>query len=252
MHEKLIVILIGMVGTSESIIKKLKDLDVRIKLIPVIDVDVDYNEVALIRRLFSSKFKPNLSVFTSKTAVKIVFNLIPEAWECAKSHAIAIGSGTASLLKTLNVQLVDLPTKHNSEGLIQLLKIFSRNNTIALYCSKEVNPILEEFIKKNFKNSYIFKLYGINESKNGVKYVSELIKSDPSKMYLIILTSFKIVQILPKIFHNLPLHNVIFSALSERIANEAKKLGFHISHLSNSDKIDDYYKSLREYVRTFK
>ncbi|MDW8044982.1 MAG: uroporphyrinogen-III synthase, partial [Nitrososphaerota archaeon] len=84
-------------------------------------------------------FKPDLSIFTSKTAVKVVFDLISEAWECARSYSIAIGFGTASLLKSLGVRSVDLPSKHNSEGLIQLLKGLSYKSIVVLYCSKNVN-----------------------------------------------------------------------------------------------------------------
>ncbi|MCX8191645.1 MAG: uroporphyrinogen-III synthase, partial [Nitrososphaerales archaeon] len=221
-----------------------------IKVIPIVRVCIDHNEIMLARKIFQSKFKPDLSIFTSKTAVKVVFDLISEAWECARSYSIAIGFGTASLLKSLGVRSVDLPNTHNSEGLIQLLKGLSYKSIVVLYCSKNVNPILEGFIKDKFENSHIFKLYSVEESMEGLERMIKLFKSDNSQTYLLILTSIKIVQTLSKALDHVQLNNVIFSALSKRIANEAERLGFHIPHLSDTGRIDDYYESLRGFIKS--
>ncbi|MCS7117135.1 MAG: hypothetical protein RMJ31_04340 [Nitrososphaerota archaeon] len=77
-----------------------------------------------------------------------------------------------------------------------------------------------------------------------------MFKSDNSQTYLLILTSIKIVQTLSKALDHVQLNNVIFSALSKRIASEAERLGFRISHLSDTGRIDDYYESLRGFIKS--
>ncbi|MEN2974848.1 MAG: uroporphyrinogen-III synthase [Candidatus Caldarchaeales archaeon] len=249
MVREIVVILPGTRKTSRNIKANIEDLSVDIKMIPIIDVKVDYGAVGEAYEKFSSESSIDLSIFTSKTAVRIVRELIPRAWRWAKVRSVAIGPGTASLLNSLGVENVDVPSEHSSNGLIEFLKGVPNNTSITLYCSMHVNPSLEEFVRSFFNHNYIFKLYSINKLIDRVDNIVKLVKSKPSKRFLVILTSLQILRILLEDGRLQHLKNVSFSAISRRIADEAERLGFPISHNPQKCRIDEYYADLRNYLK---
>lgn len=250
MVERIVVVFPGTPETSRNIAGYLRDLDIEIKIIPVIRVEVDWEEVERARKLFSSKIEIDLSIFTSKTAVRIVKSYIPEAWKHVEKRALAIGPGTASLLKSLEVNNVEISEKHSSIGLIEMISGKPHNTRVSLYCSKNVNKILEEFIAKNFIESQVFKLYNTIEQKKNIQKLVDLVESDSSSTFLIVVSSLQVLSILSKEEKLQLTQNIIYSAISRRIYEEAGKLNFKISHIPQTEKISEYYIILRKYIET--
>jgi len=248
MDRRLVVVLPGTRDTSRNIVKHLKDLDIEFMMIPVIDVEIDHAEVESARRAFSSGFTPDISVFTSKTAVKVVKKFIPEAWKHAEKRLLAIGPGTASLLKRLGAENVEVPEKHSSEGLINFLSNIMKNSSLALYCSKYVNLHLEEFIKENFDSFRIFKLYTIIEKEENLEKLIKHVKSCSGKFYIIIVTSLKILKILSE-EKLLSAQNIVYSVMSRRLLSEALKLNLPICHEFSASDLNLYYENLRSFIK---
>ncbi|MCS7126596.1 MAG: uroporphyrinogen-III synthase [Aigarchaeota archaeon] len=248
MTRDLVVILPGTVSTSRNIVKSLADLEVSIKIIPILKVKIDREVVKTANRVLSQITGIEYSVFTSKTAVEIVHDLIPIAWRYARIRSVAIGPGTASLLNSLGAESIDIPIKHSSEGLIEFLKRVPSSASVALYCSSFVDQSLEDFINHVFLQKYIFKLYNISGSRKSIDQIVELVESNPSKTFLIILTSLQILRILSEDGRLRSLSNVFFSTISKRISDEAVRLKFPISHSSQIDRIDEYYVELKKYI----
>ncbi len=249
MGREVVVILPGTVDTSMNIARYLSDLDIEIRIIPLIKIKIDWDEVESARKVFSLGFAPNVSVFTSKTAVKIVEKLIPEAWQYAVKHSLAIGPGTASLLKKLGVENTEHPTEHSSKGLVELLSRMSGESSLALYCSKHVSLRLKEFIEQNFESSIIFRLYTILGASKNIEQLINLIESYPMKTFVIIITCYSILRILAKTGKFSSPQNVVYSVLSSRLLEEASRLKFHIHHGFPVNSIETYYDNLRNYIR---
>jgi len=249
MDRRVVVVLPGTRDTSKNIIKYLRDLDVEFKIIPVINVKINYDEVESARRIFSLGFTPEVSVFTSKTAVKIVKKLLPEAWKHAKKHSLAIGPGTASLLRKLGILKVEYPEKHSSEGLIKYLVDLPYSTNLVVYCSSEVSFQFEKFIKDYFKQSYLWKLYSLSEKNTSVKKIVEFIRRDQYKRYIIVVTSLKILKIISRENELFTKHkNVFLSVISKRLISEALHLGLKVDHCPSINNIREYYIELRKYI----
>lgn len=249
MDRRIVVVLPGTRDTSKNITKYLRDLDVEFKIIPIIDVKIDYDEIESARRVFLSGFTPEISVFTSKTAVKTVKKLLPEAWKHAEKHSLAIGPGTASLLKKLGIVKVEYPEEHSSEGLVKYLVDLPYSTTLVVYCSSEVNFRFERFIRDYFKQSYLWKLYSLSEKNTSMKKIVEFIGRDHYKTYIIVVTSLKILQIISReneLFTKY--RNVFLSVISKRLINEALHLGLKVDHYSSINNIREYYIELRKYI----
>ena len=248
MDRRLVVVLPGTRDTSRNIVKHLRDLDIEFMIIPVIDVEIDHAEVESARRAFSSGFTPDISVFTSKTAVKIVRKIIPDAWKYAEMRSLAIGPGTASLLKRLGAENVEAPEKHSSEGLIEFLLKIQKNSSLSLYCSKHVNLQLEEFIKESFRSFHIFKLYTIRENRENLKKLIEHVDSFPGKLFIIVLTSLKVLKVLSD-GKLLSAQNIVYSVMSRRLLSEALKLNLPIYHGFSASDVNLYYENLRSLIK---
>ena len=230
MGKEVVVILPGTEDTSRNIARYLRDLDVEIRIIPLIKIRIDWGEVESARKVFSLGFAPSMSIFTSKTAVKIVKKLIPEAWRYAVEYSLAIGPGTASLLKKLGVENMKYPAEHSSKGLLELLSKMPNESSLALYCSKHVNLHLKEFIERNFESSIICRLYTILEAGKNIEQLVNLIESYPNKTFVIIITCYSILRILAKTEKFSSIRNVVYSVLGSRLLEEASRLKFHIHH----------------------
>ncbi len=249
MDRRPVVILPGTRDTSRNIIKYLRDLDIEFKIIPIINVMIDYDEVESVRKAFSSGFTPYISLFTSKTAVKIVKKFIPEAWKNAEKYSLAIGPGTASLLRRLGVVKIEYPREHSSEGLIKYLVDLPYLTALAVYCSSQVNSQLERFVKEYFKHSYLWKLYTLSDKNKSMKKIVEFIRRDQDKMYIIVVTSLKILKVLSReneLFTKY--RNVFLSVISKRLRDEAVNLGLKVDHYPSTNNITEYYIELRKYV----
>lgn len=249
MDRKIIVILPGTRDTSRNIARYLRGLDVEIKIMPVIDVKVNYDEVEQARRVFSSGFKPDISIFTSKTAVKIVKKLIPDAWKYAEKYSIAIGPGTANLLRRLGGKRIEYPEEHSSKGLIKHLADVPESITLAGYCSTDVNHLLEEFIVDYFKESYLWKLYSLSEKTVYVEKLIELVRKQIEKTFVIVVTSLKVLTVISGKSELLTKHgNVFFSVISRRLVEEASRLRLNVDHFSSTDNVREYYLELKRYI----
>lgn len=242
------VILPGTRGTSRNIAKYLGGLNVDVKMIPVIDIEIDYDEVESARKIVSSGLRPEISIFTSKTAVKIVRSLIPEAWRYAEKYSLAIGLGTYSLLRRLGAYKVELPEEQSSTGLIEFLSKMPRRCSLALYCSKHVNARLEGFIKENFDIFCINKLYTITENRGNVEKLIELVKASSEKTYLIVVTCLNILKIFSKEEELLSSRNIIYSVMSGRLLEEASRLKLPVHHSFSGTNVKLYYEDLSSYV----
>ncbi|MCF8884962.1 MAG: uroporphyrinogen-III synthase [Nitrososphaerota archaeon] len=249
MDRSIVVILPGTLDTSRNIVRYLRDLDIEIKMIPILRVKINRDEIKAAQKIFSSGFTPDVSIFTSKTAVKIVKKLIPVAWRCAKKYSIAIGPGTASLIRKLGGLEVKHPQEHSSEGLMKYLINFPESIRLAAYCSSEVNMSLENFLKEYFKDVCLWKLYTLSEETASVKEIVDLVGTSAGRTYLIVITSLKILKIISREVDLLTKYgNVFFSAISKRLAREASRLGLKINHLSSTNNIIEYYNELRQYI----
>lgn len=249
MAREVVVILPGTLDTSRNIARYLRDLDVEIRIIPLIKIKIDWDEIESARKVYSLGFAPDVSIFTSKTAVKIVKKLIPEAWRQAVEYSIAIGPGTASLLKKLGVKIIEYPTEHSSKGLVELLSKISKSSSLALYCSKHVSLRLKEFIEQNFEPSIIFRLYTILEAGKNIEQLVNLIESYPMKTFVITITCYSILRILAKTEKFSSSQNVVYSVLGSRLLKEASRLKFHIHHGFPVNSVEMYYDNLRNYIR---
>ncbi|MEM3819516.1 MAG: uroporphyrinogen-III synthase [Nitrososphaerota archaeon] len=248
MARKITVILPTTVETSRNIARHLKGLDIEVIIMPIIKAEIDWGEVERARNFFSSNIEVDMTVFTSKTAVEIVKEHIIEAWKHVEKYALAIGPGTASLLKSLGVRKVETPVEHSSKGLINILSKTIGISQLVLYCSKDVNALLEEFIKEKFPESIIFKLYSISELSENVKKIVGLVRSDNSKNFIIILSSMRILRSLLSERELLEARNVFFSVFSKRLLEEAERRGVHIHHCPEANDLKNYYLDLREYI----
>ena len=249
MDRNIVVVLPGTHDSSRNIARYLRDLDIDVKIIPVICIEVNQNEVESAYRAFYSGFTPDVSIFTSKTAVKIVKKLIPEAWRYAKRYSIAIGPGTASLIRRLGGSRVKYPQEHSSEGLIKYLINLPDSIRIAAYCSSEVNILLENFLKEYFKELYLWKLYTLSEKATSINEMVDLFKTSIGGIFLIVITSSKILRIISREAESITKHgNVFFSVISKRLAEEASRLGLKIDHSSSTNNIIGYYDELRKYI----
>jgi len=248
MGRRIVVVLPGTRDTSRNIIKYLRGLDVEFKVIPIIDVKIDHGEVEEAQKAFSSGFTPDVSVFTSKTAVKVVKKLIPEAWKHAEKHSLAIGPGTASLLRKLGAENVEVPKKHSSEGLIEFLSNISKNSYLALYCSKYVTLHLEEFIKEHFDSSHIFKLYTILKKGENLEKLIEHVRLCSGRLFIIVVTSLKVLKILSE-EKILSAQNIVYSVMSRRLLSEALKLNLPIYHGFSASDVNLYYENLRSLIK---
>jgi len=249
MDRRVVIVLPGTRDTSKNIIKYLRDLDVEFKIIPVINVKINYDEVESARRAFSSGFTPEISVFTSKTAVKIVKKLLPEAWKHAEKHSLAIGPGTASLLEISGAENVEVPEMHSSEGLIKLLSKMSKNCSLALYSSKHVSQRLEEFIMESFYSFRILKLYTIVENRENVEKLIEHVRSYPENVYIIVVTCLKILEILSREKELLSAENIVYSIISKRLLSEALKIKLPVHYNFSINTVNQYYETLRSFIR---
>jgi len=249
MDRRIVVILPGTRDTSKHIVKYLRDLDVEFKIIPVINVKINYDEIESARRVFSLGFNPEINVFTSKTAVKVVRKFLPEAWRHAEKHSLAIGPGTASLLRKLGIMKVEYPEEHSSKGLVKYLVDLPCSTTLAVYCSSEVDFRFERFIKDYFEQSYLWKLYSLSEKNTSMKKIIEFIIRNQHRIYIIVITSLKILQIFSReneLFTKY--RNVFLSVISKRLMNEALHLGLKVDHYSSINNIREYYIQLRKYI----
>ncbi|MEM0079146.1 MAG: uroporphyrinogen-III synthase [Nitrososphaerota archaeon] len=248
MARKITVILPTTLETSRNIARYLRGLDIEVRVMPVVKVEVDWGEVERARKLFSLNIEVDLTIFTSKTAVRIVREHLPEAWKHVEKHALAIGPGTASLLESLGVKRVEIPTEHSSKGLISVLSRTINIGRLILYCSKDVNMLLEEFIKEKFRESIIFKLYSIGELSENVKKIAGLVGSDNSKIFIIIISSMRVLRSLLSKRELLDAKNVIYSVFSKRLLEEAERRGVCIHHYPETHDLKNYYLDLRRYI----
>lgn len=250
MGRSIVIILPGTPGTSRNIARHLRDLDVEVKIIPVVDVKIHHEEVKSACKVFSSGFTPDISIFTSKTAVKIVKRLIPEAWRYAEKYSIAIGPGTASLIRKLGGMKVEYPREHSSEGLVKYLINLPNLIKPAVYCSSEVNTLLEQFLRKHFNEFCLWKLYSLFEKAVSMKKIIELVRTRFEKTYVIVITSLKILKIISREAELLARHeNLFFSLISKRLVEEASRLGLRIDHSSSTNNITEYYVELKKYIK---
>lgn len=240
-------LLIGLPETSERIAEQLARFGIKPEIIPVVKVKMNWKEVRRLRTLFESGFRPEVTIFTSKTAATIISTHIPEILRDA-TYLLAIGPGTASQLEKFGRQRVGTPSRHSSQGLIDRLLGMPGETSLALYCSSDVNPVLERFIKERFENGSIFKLYSIETSHDGIRRLRTLISSHPSQQFVIVLTSQSCAKALLNLRAILGRDGIMFSAISERVAREAGRLGLKIFHTFKGRDIRRYSVSLAKYI----
>lgn len=247
---KLTVILPGTADTSRNILERISRAGVDVRVFPLIGIKIDEAAVRSASEASSSPdFRAELSVFTSKTAVKIVHRLLPRAWEQARSSSVAIGPGTAHLLRRLGSGAVHVPAVHSSAGLIELLKNLESDLPVVLYCSKDVNVSLKKFFEEHFERGLVFELYTVSALRERVEKLVDMVRSNPSEVFLIVLPSSTVLKIISEDGRLKSLSNVVFSALSERIADEAVRAGIPVSHYPKTVRIDEYYSHLLEFIR---
>lgn len=202
-------IVLGTADTAQRIKKMLNCIDVEV--LELIDTAAIPEAIDKVRSCLR-KVKPDISVFTSKSAVKYIWELVPDAAEAAKRLSLAIGPGTAESLLRRGASNVIIPEKNSSEGIVDFLNSFDGNAFI--YSSDRVNSRIEKLCNERF---FLFKIYRIIPKVDRAGNLLRILSDGD----FILLTSASILEALLTIKDDLLKRNVKIVAISRRIAEKA-------------------------------
>ncbi|MGC8933056.1 MAG: uroporphyrinogen-III synthase [Candidatus Methanodesulfokora sp.] len=205
-------IVLGTAETAQRLKRMLKCLDV--EALELIDTSVIPEAIDKVRSCLK-KVKPDISVFTSKSAVKYIWELVPDAAEAAKKFSLAIGPGTAESLLKRGAKNVLIPRKNSSRGIVDFLNSFNGNAFI--YSSDRVDSSIEELCGERL---LLFKIYRIIPR---VERAGDLLRilSDGD---FILLTSTSVLEALLMIKDDLLKRNAKIVAISRRIAEKTANM----------------------------
>jgi uroporphyrinogen-III synthase len=201
-------IVLGTEETAQRLRKMLNCIDVEV--FELIDTAFVPEAIESVRSCLK-KMKPDISVFTSKSAVKYIWELVPEAAEVAGKCSLAIGPGTAESLFKRGVKNVLIPKRNSSKGIVDFLNSF--NGSAFIYSSDRVDHSIEELCGERF---LLFKVYRLIPKVDRARDLLSVVSDGD----FILLTSASVLEALLTIKDDLLRRNVRIAAISRRIAEK--------------------------------
>ncbi len=163
----LLVVFTGTEETNRRFLKLLKHFSgLSVPLIRIAPISSEIEEFKRCVRVH----KPDLLVFTSKTAVNLVKKLADLITESA---LMAIGPGTADSLRRIGARSVLMPVEHTSAGLLRILSGLDRDLSVQLVSSAKVNEDLANIVEE-FREGRCFRLYDIEPDEEGIRRLQDL------------------------------------------------------------------------------
>lgn len=185
--------------------------------------------------------KAKIAIFVSQAAAEFTFAQLSQLkldWP-QNITTIAIGSQTASTLKTQGVLNVIAPEIAESEYLLQLPCLQEiQNQTILLFKGTEGRPLIEEALTKRQADLHIRKVYQNVLPDYNAAEIRQV--TENSNINLLLITS---VQAMDNLLHCLGksarrwLKQINCLVISSRLAEEARQRGLKVYGISTPDAI---------------
>jgi uroporphyrinogen-III synthase len=195
----------------------------------------------------TNKFR---SIFTSKTAVKIVWKYVKDKKNLASKifqNSIAIGPQTAlkilRLTQNLQCSYVELPKRHNSKGIAEILK---ENENYILWCSKGVDKSLAKIIAA--RNGVVASIYEVRVKSENLKLLHNALISYPTRYIIFTSLSSKDVWLHYKKRFRHVNGDLYAIAISKRVANQIGSFNFKYIYTYDSTNISNFYDFIKEVV----
>ena len=187
---------------------------------------VTVSDTDFVRKQIIETSHSDVFVFTSQNAVIHAFKIQPNWKIPQQSVVIAVGNKTTEILEQHFTGDIWIPEKHNSEGVIELLKGLKKVTKLALITGKSGRNEIQNYCKENK-----IKLTQINIYQRQIPTVDPDVIQEiqNSKDLLILATSTTTLahlktMVSEKLWNKFQ-HQTIISA-SVRITEYAKELGF--------------------------
>lgn len=182
-----------------------------------------------------------IAIFVSQAAVEFTFSRLKKlkrSWP-DEITTLAIGSQTATTLKSMGVTNILAPEIPESEHLLQLPCLQEiKNQTILLFKGTEGRPLIEDTLMQRQANLHVLRVYQNVMPHYNAKQIQQVVEN--SKINLLLITS---VQAMDNLFLCLGasaenwLKTLDCMVISKRLASEARDRGLNVRLISTPDQI---------------